>query len=72
MAVQEKLLRTVKDGFKGVPIIEAESKCDVFRSGGDRICFSAQTGEEMDVLTGRIMEELRSIARRKAAEAPIE
>ena len=72
MAVQEKLLNTVKKGFPGVTIIEAESKCDVYKSGGDRLCFSAQTGEEMDVLTGRIMEELRSIARRKAAEAELE
>lgn len=72
MTVQEKLLKTVKKGFPGVTIIEAESKCDVYKSGGDRLCFSAQTGEEMDVLTGRIMEELRSIARRKAAEAELE
>lgn len=72
MAVQEKLLKTVKKGFPGVTIIEAESKCDVYKSGGDRLCFSAQTGEEMDVLTGRIMEELRSIARRKDAEAELE
>lgn len=72
MTVQEKLLNTVKKGFPGVTIIEAESKCDVYKSGGDRLCFSAQTGEEMDVLTGRIIEELRSIARRKAAEAELE
>lgn len=72
MTVQEKLLATVKDGFPGVTIIEAESKCDVYKSGGDRICFSAQTGEEMDILTTRILEELRSIARRKAAEAELE
>ncbi len=72
METQEKLLATIKDGFPGVVIIEAESKCDIMRSGGDRICFSAQTGEEMDVLTGRILEELRVVARRKAAEAEIE
>lgn len=72
MTVQEKLLNTVKEGFPGVVIIEAESKSDVYKSGGDRICFSAQTGENMDALTARIMEELRSIARRKAAEAELE
>lgn len=72
MTVQEKLLNTVKEGFPGVVIIEAESKSDVYKSGGNRICFSAQTGENMDALTARIMEELRSIARRKAAEAELE
>lgn len=72
LTIQEKLLATVKNGFPGVTIIEAESKCDVYKSGGDRICFSAQTGEEMDILTARILEELRSVARRKAAEAELE
>lgn len=72
MTVQEKLLNTVKDGFPGVVIIEAESKSDVYKSGGDRIYFSAQSGENMDALTARIMEELRTIARRKAAEAELE
>ena len=70
--VQEKLLSTVKNGFEGIPIIEAESKCDVFKSGYGRIAFSAQSGEGMDALKDRIMEELRTIARRKAAEAEIE
>ncbi len=70
--VQEKLLSTVKNGFEGIPIIEAESKCDVFKSGDGRIAFSAQSGEGMDALKDRIMEELRTIARRKAAEAEIE
>lgn len=70
--VQEKLLSTVEKGFKGVPVIVAESKSDVLKTGDDRIAFSAQTGEDMDVLTTRILEELRVVARRKAAEAPIE
>ncbi len=70
--VQEKLLSTVKNGFEGIPIIEAESKCDVFKSGDGRIAFSAQSGEGMDALKDKIMEELRTIARRKAAEAEIE
>ncbi len=70
--VQEKLLRTVGNGFEGVPIIEAESKSDVLKTGDGRISFSAQTGEGMDVLTARILEELRAVYRRKAAEAPIE
>ncbi|MDO5853812.1 MAG: 50S ribosome-binding GTPase, partial [Thermoplasmata archaeon] len=72
MEMQERLLETVKKGFPGVTIIEAESKCDIVKSGSGRTYFSAQTGEDMDVLTERILEELRSVARRKAAEAPIE
>ncbi|MFT0897976.1 NOG1 family protein [Candidatus Methanoprimaticola sp. MG2] len=70
--MQERLLATIKDSFTGVTIIEAESKADIMKTGGDRICFSAQSGENMDILTGRILEELRYIARRKAAEAQIE
>lgn len=66
---QERLLQTVKDGFPGVPIVEAESKSDVLKTGGARIAFSAQTGEGMDVLTETILRELRAVARRKAAEA---
>ncbi len=72
LEMQERLLTTVKESFEDVIIIEAESKCDVYKSGGDRICFSAQSGENMDVLTDRILDELRTIARRKAAEAPLE
>lgn len=68
MEMQERLLATVRKGFPGVVIIEAESKSDILKTGDDRIHFSAQTGEDMDVLTGRLMEELRSVARRKAAE----
>ena len=70
--IQEKLLRTVQDGFDGVPIIEAESKADVLKTDDGRISFSAQTGEGMEALTERILGELRVVARRKAAEAPIE
>ena len=72
MEMQERLLATVKKGFPGVVIIEAESKCDLVKADNGRVFFSAQTGEEMDVLTERLMEELRSVARRKALEAPLE
>lgn len=68
MEMQERLLATVRRGFPGVVIIEAESKSDILKTGGDRMYFSAQTGEDMDVLAGRITEELRSVARLKAAE----
>lgn len=72
MDVQEKLLSTIKKGFEGVVIIEAESKCDVLKSSNGRMCFSAQTGENMDVLTEAILNELRIVARRKAGEAELE
>ncbi len=67
--VQEKLLATVREGFPGVRIIVAESKCDVMKTGGDRIFFSAQTGENMDVLTGEVMGAMREVFRQKAVEA---
>lgn len=68
LEVQEKLLRTVQEGFPGVPIIVAESKCDVMKTGNDRIFFSAQSGENMDVLTEAITKEMRAVFRRKAIE----
>ena len=67
--MQERLLETVERGFPGVPIIIAESKCDVLKTDDGRLYFSAQTGENMDVLTETIMRELRAVFKRKAAEA---
>ena len=68
LEVQEKLLNTVQNGFPGVPIIVAESKCDVMKTGNDRIFFSAQTGENMDALTEAVTKEMRAVFRRKAIE----
>ncbi|MBR2394049.1 MAG: 50S ribosome-binding GTPase, partial [Candidatus Methanomethylophilaceae archaeon] len=70
--VQEKLLSTVEQGFPGVRIIVAESKCDIMKTGGDRICFSAQSGENMDILTEIVRKEMREVFRRKAVEAEVE
>ena len=64
--MQERLLKTVEAGFPGVPIIVAESKCDIMKTGDGRMCFSAQTGENMDVLTGEIMDRLRAVFRERA------
>jgi nucleolar GTP-binding protein len=62
MEKQLKLLTSLQKGFEGVPIIVAESKCDVFRSGNpDRIVFSAKTGENMEALRTAVVEELRKI-----------
>ena len=70
--VQEKLLKNIEEGFEGVPIIVAESKCDVLKTDSGRMCFSAQTGENMEELRSRILEEMRVVFRRKAAEAETE
>ena len=62
MEKQLKLLDSLQKGFEGVPIIVAESKCDVFRSGNtDRLCFSAKTGENMETLRTAVINELRKI-----------
>ncbi len=66
---QEGLLSTVKEGFPGVRIVEAESKSDVLRRDNGRMAFSAQTGEGMDALTGLLVDELREVSRRKSTEA---
>ena len=72
LEMQERLLETVEKGFPGVPIIIAESKSDVMKTDNGRICFSAQTGENMDVLTDTILRELRAVFKRRAAEAESE
>lgn len=62
MEKQLKLLNSLQKGFEGVPIIVAESKCDVFRSEDtDRIKFSAKTGENMETLRTAVIEELRKV-----------
>jgi nucleolar GTP-binding protein len=58
---QTALLDSVRSGFAGVPIIVAESKCDIMRTGSDRLCFSAQTGENVDGLKGAVLGELRAV-----------
>ena len=69
LELQEKLLSGIRGNFADVPIIVAESKSDIFKTGSGRICFSAMTGENMDALTELIMKEMREIFRRKAAES---
>ena len=62
MEKQLKLLDSLQKGFEGVPIIVAESKCDVFKSdNADRIKFSAQTGENMETLRTAVINELRKV-----------
>ena len=62
MEKQTKLLESLQKGFEGVPIIVAESKNDVFKSGNpDRINFSAKTGDNMETLRTAVIDELRKI-----------
>jgi Predicted GTPase len=61
MEKQTSLLESVKKGFKDIPIIIAESKSDLFVSSSEHLKFSAETGENMDVLRERILEELRNV-----------
>ena len=61
MEKQTSLLESVKKGFTDIPIIVAESKSDIFVSDSEHMKFSAETGENMDVLRERILEELRNV-----------
>ena len=72
LEVQEKLLANIEQNFEGVKIIVAESKSDILKTGNGRLFFSAQTGENMDVLTETVIKEMREINRRKAVEAEVE
>lgn len=61
MDKQLALLDSVKKGFPGVPMIVAESKSDIFKSSNDVFRFSAETGENMDILREMIIGELKKI-----------
>jgi nucleolar GTP-binding protein len=58
---QLTLLESVKRGFPGVPMIIAESKSDMHDSGSGMFRFSAETGENMDILRDNIIGELKKI-----------
>ncbi|MFA6679429.1 MAG: GTPase [Candidatus Methanomethylophilaceae archaeon] len=62
MEKQLALLESIERGFTGVPIIVVESKCDVARSGNnEHLCFSAETGENMDILRQQVIFELKKV-----------
>jgi len=61
MEKQLALLDSVEKGFPGVPLIIAESKSDMFKSGSGRRYFSAQSGENMEGLRTDILNRLRGI-----------
>lgn len=58
---QNALLDSVCRGFRDVPIVIAESKCDLHRRETENIAFSAETNENMDVLREAVIGELRKI-----------
>ena len=62
MDKQNALLDSVRRGFEGVPIIVAESKTDLLRTGNpDRMAFSAKTGDGMEALRSAVVSELRKV-----------
>ena len=61
MEKQLALLDSIKRGYEGIPIIVAESKSDIMTTDSDNIHFSAETGENMDILRKTIVDELRKI-----------
>jgi nucleolar GTP-binding protein len=58
MEEQEHLLAQVKREMAGVPVVEAETKADLKRSGSRRIAFSTHTGEGLDELRQAIIRAL--------------
>lgn len=61
MEKQTALLRSIREGFVGVDIIVAESKSDIIKTGSENMFFSAQTGENMEGLSGLIINKLRAL-----------
>ncbi|NLL94210.1 MAG: GTP-binding protein [Thermoplasmatales archaeon] len=61
MEKQESLLESVREGFDGVPLIVAESKSDLRKTGSGNICFSSETGENVDVVLAAVLHELGKI-----------
>ncbi len=61
MEKQLALLDSVEKGFAGVPIIVAESKCDLKRTDSGRLYFSGETGENVDVVRNEILKQLKAV-----------
>ena len=58
MAEQELLLARWRSELPNVPILEVETKADVFRTGSLRPAVSAETGEGLDALRAQIRQAL--------------
>ncbi len=61
MDQQLNLLRTVRDNFPDIQIIEVENKVDLLRSGSDRLKISAANGEGTDALVEELVRTLVAI-----------
>lgn len=59
LAAQEHLLEQVKQEMAGVPLLVAESKCDLAATEHDRPRFSTRTGEGVPELQAKVLELLR-------------
>lgn len=57
---QEALLEQVQAEMAGVPVVVAETKCDVWQSDSDRLKFSVKTGEGLDALRDHVVSLLPS------------
>ncbi|MCL1811311.1 MAG: 50S ribosome-binding GTPase [Methanomassiliicoccaceae archaeon] len=66
MEKQGALLEAVKNNFKGIRIIVAESKSDILRREKGNISFSAETGEGLEELREMILAPVRAIFRERA------
>lgn len=57
---QERLLETIKENFSEIPLIVVENKCDLFKSDTQRLKISAETGENLDLLTQEMLRNVNS------------
>jgi GTP1/Obg family GTP-binding protein len=58
MEEQLHLLEQVKREMSGIPLLVAETKADIERSGSSNLCFSVQTGEGLEELKAAIVKLL--------------
>lgn len=56
---QERLLHRWQEEFPQLPIVEVETKCDLFRRATDRLQVSATTGEGIETLEARVRALVR-------------
>ncbi len=61
MDQQMNLLRSVRENFPDIQIIEVENKVDLLRSGSDRLKISAANGEGTDALVDELVRTLVAI-----------
>lgn len=72
LEVQNKLLNNIKANFSDVPIVVAESKCDIMQTEGEARRISTVSGEGMPEFKEELITMLRKIFREKALAVPLE